>query len=827
MRILAAVAGVAAGDEAILGSFRVQTLSPRLLRIEPVGPKGYENRTTFTVVNRSWRGPAITSHTHTTVSTDHYSVELVSEHLTTPPAPCSQPQPNTAAFDRVNSAKFPNGGAAKDRGNCCAMCASDDTCSGWFYDASVRGGETNCWPTTSFSSLYSPMDNVGIDFAWFARGGGEVPSVVVRNAKGKVVFDTKTDVESSPNLLHWPAPMQKPAYVLVDYPRFHVPEWGPSPMPADVLELRETNGYDFGNDVNGDTYVLLLGDSMDDYHAARQELLDLIGNSPQLPDYAYGTWFTWWHAYSFADATEEVKRWQAGSLPLDVWALDMNWRRTADHMDRFYNHPNTDLFPNFTEWFQFLTHRGLRTYFNDHPFPVAGRNAGGLQTSPEEVAFRYQGLTEWMERGLTTWWFDRNWAFSIPPPFINESYTGCNWKGLSNTGWGSHIYFGTVAHYDKNVRDARGDTFYQRPMTLTKFAPTDWRSGMSSYDHRDSPAQHRFPVWWTGDQVPLLASVESMVTAGLHSLKPYVHSDCGGDFRGGADDLIRWTGHCTFGTILRYHGEDHRPWSYNPQTEATVKKYLDTRYRMLPTILSAGIRASKTGFPMVARGDLYWPGELGSERNDQYVFADDLLVAPTWNTSKTRTVWVPPGDWEDAWTGDRVSGPSHASVSVVAGRIPLFYRGGGLLVLGPHAMRVDDQDWSALTLEAFATSGSSRTQRQIYEREDSEQTSISFDVGQDAAVVSINGPPRKWIVRLHLLPGQSVKRALVDGLAAEALGIAAVTIESQDRPRQDFWVLGGAGTAPAPRAGPVVEVVVPSGGKERTVRMELIGEALV
>ena len=30
------------------------------------------------------------------------------------------------------------------------------------------------------------------------------------------------------------------------------------------------------------------------------------------------------------------------------------------------------------------------------------------------------------------------------------------------------------------------------------------------------------PVWWTGDGVPLLGSVESMVDSGVHDFKTYV-----------------------------------------------------------------------------------------------------------------------------------------------------------------------------------------------------------------------------------------------------------------------------------------------------------------
>ena len=80
--------------------------------------------------------------------------------------------------------------------------------------------------------------------------------------------------------------------------------------------------------------------------------------------------------------------------------------------DHFYDHPNTDLMPGLSsnssedvpglaanEWFEYIKSMKLRTYFNDHPFPVAN------QTTPKEIAFRYNGLSEWIGRGLTYWWF--------------------------------------------------------------------------------------------------------------------------------------------------------------------------------------------------------------------------------------------------------------------------------------------------------------------------------------------------------------------------------------------------------------------------------------
>ena len=49
----------AAADEAVFGNIRIQALSPTVLRVEPRGPQGFENRSTFMVTSRaaSPRGP--------------------------------------------------------------------------------------------------------------------------------------------------------------------------------------------------------------------------------------------------------------------------------------------------------------------------------------------------------------------------------------------------------------------------------------------------------------------------------------------------------------------------------------------------------------------------------------------------------------------------------------------------------------------------------------------------------------------------------------------------------------------------------------------------
>eukprot|EP01043_Picozoa_sp_COSAG02_P030611 COSAG02_NODE_1962_length_10253_cov_6.942294_11_plen_440_part_00 len=380
----AATTTAAADNEIVVnGDIRVQALSPTLLRVEPRGPnRQFEDRTTFMVTGRDWPGIPITKKSDGTLSTASWDVAVT-------PAPAgSGAAPSILVTDKRGAALYNSSAArptpARRDGPVPSLCEGLP--------------EANCTEPG-----LSPREPAHWVCLW---------------DQGKC---SEINQETKPNLLHWPAPLTSSAYALTDHPRFFVPEWDLKPAPRTVEPaLAPTNGYDFRNNVQHDTYIFLLGDTLASWRSSRQEFIKLAGATPLLPDYAFGTWFTWWHPFTMDDAQDNVTRWETDLLPLDIWALDMNWRHTeavsygaqaqkgqaageVGTQDHYYDHPNEQLFPgngpygsSFTEWFDWLKSHKLRTYFNDHPFPVAGRGEGGLQTSPEEVQFRWEGLTSWM-----------------------------------------------------------------------------------------------------------------------------------------------------------------------------------------------------------------------------------------------------------------------------------------------------------------------------------------------------------------------------------------------------------------------------------------------
>jgi len=273
-------------------------------------------------------------------------------------------------------------------------------------------------------------------------------------------------------------------------------------------------------------------------------------------------------------------------------------------------------------------------------------------------------------------------------------------------------------------------------------------------------------------------------------------------------------------SIFRYHGGDHRPWQYKNDTHlSVVRDYLNLRYRLLPSIIAAGQRVTLTGIPLVARGDFYWPEHKESSSNQQYIFLDSLLVAPLMDDHSTaRSVWVPPGLWEDAWSGETISGPTTINVTQPFDRVPLWHRRDGsfLILADQPALRVDEQDWSALTLEAFPSKTLQTSERRLFERcaESSCSTAtpavLRLQSNASMAHLTISAgdaapQDRSWTLRLRLPPGRRVRLATADDYADLPVNHIEPAAGSS------YFPLHGAG-APAPsRAGAVAEIKLHSG----------------
>ena len=90
---------------------------------------------------------------------------------------------------------------------------------------------------------------------------------------------------------------------------------------------------------------------------------------------------------------------------------------------------------------------------------------------------------------------------------------------------------------------------------------------------------------------------------------------------------------------------------------------------------------------------------------DEYLFGSDLLVAPLFESTASRRVYLPPGSWIDYQTGRAYEGARWHEIA--AGEIPIVLLVRDHAVL-PHvavAQSTSAIDWGHVELRAFSTDG--------------------------------------------------------------------------------------------------------------------------
>lgn len=161
---------------------------------------------------------------------------------------------------------------------------------------------------------------------------------------------------------------------------------------------------------------------------------------------------------------------------------------------------------------------------------------------------------------------------------------------------------------------------------------------------------------------------------------PFYGSDIGG-YRDGApttEALIRWSQYAALGTIMQLGGggPSHNPWDatlFDPIALDVYRTFARLHMDLNPLLWTLAQRAGADGTPVTRPCRFMYPGTPCDDA--MFLLGDDLLVAPVVEDgARTRTVVLPPGEWIDWWTGERVAsaGAGERTVPAPLERMPLW-----------------------------------------------------------------------------------------------------------------------------------------------------------
>ncbi|MBB4685047.1 TIM-barrel domain-containing protein [Amycolatopsis jiangsuensis] len=464
-----------------------------------------------------------------------------------------------------------------------------------------------------------------------------------------------------------------------------------------------------------------------DYRGGLQALAQLTGPPELLPRWAYGVWYSEYIDRTEADYRDTIlPRFRSEGVPLDVLVVDTDFKSPATWNGWEMHRAK---FPDPAEFFSWAHGEGLHTTLNVHPsiqesdpqYAKASATAKGkLATGcgdgchvfdwgdPNQLK-AYQDLHADLDKaGNDFWWLDwccdasqSTLAGVTPDAWINRQYAGNTpgrgfvlsraYGSLQSGGYGSPTAVPTGPWADKRTTvHFTGDTLSTWGTLATEVGATPNESaatGMSAVSHD------------IGGHVD---------TTGLPGSETYVDNGQQKRTVKLPDDLYaRWVQFGTFQPIDRLHSNhgDRLPWQYGPEADASAARFLNLRENLVPYTYSLAQEAATTGMPVVRPTYLQYPDEPAAypAASKEYFYGPDVLVAPvtTPGTQAETSVWFPPGQWTDYFTGRTYQGGTTQTVSTDLGTMPVFLRAGGVLVT--HTGNVEhDQTADQLTVTASA-----------------------------------------------------------------------------------------------------------------------------
>lgn len=247
----------------------------------------------------------------------------------------------------------------------------------------------------------------------------------------------------------------------------------------------------------------------------------------------------------------------------------------------------------------------------------------------------------------------------------------------------------------------------------------------------------RYAATWTGDNSSTWNHLR-MTTPMLENLGLSGFAMAGADVGGYAGSptsnlLTKWFEIAAFQPIDRDHTEKgsamQEPWVNGPEQEAIRRRFVETRYRLMPYLYTAAEEASRTGVPIVRPLFLEFPDatpdrhpmDLDLPASAEFLFGPDILVAPApfSDLTDTYSVEFPSAEWYDFWTGERVSNPEKQEPEAVntnpSARVPLllpvkpaieklpvYVRGGAIVPVQPLVQDTNETPSGPLTLRIYA-----------------------------------------------------------------------------------------------------------------------------
>lgn len=204
---------------------------------------------------------------------------------------------------------------------------------------------------------------------------------------------------------------------------------------------------------------------------------------------------------------------------------------------------------------------------------------------------------------------------------------------------------------------------------------------------------HKYPFGWSGDNQADFSFTNGLPSviiagqnAGLSGLPMFGHDIAGYFGRPTKELFIRWTQYGAFSPLMMVHMTSNLgPWDFDDETLSIYRKFAKLHTALFPYLYEAAHESKRSGMPIIRAMVLAFPDDEEAAKHPyQYLFGNDFLVAPIYQSGNHRAVYLPEDVWVDYWTGKEFQGKQTIEVNSPLDKMPLFVRAGSIIPIIPE-----------------------------------------------------------------------------------------------------------------------------------------------
>ncbi len=463
------------------------------------------------------------------------------------------------------------------------------------------------------------------------------------------------------------------------------------------------------------SFFVIVGATADEIYAGYRTL---TGPTPLPPKAAFGYIQSRARYENQRQVLDVAAGYRRRGYPLDIMVVDwFYWTRMGQidfnpldfpdpaAMNRTLHEQGVrsiiSVWPRFekeSRYFDFLAARGWLLKDADGK-PVDGLafrsdRAGALLDSTNPAAREW--FWDRIRDNIASQGFDWFWLDETEPDLVPDGYFYSIGSGDRYHNLFPLLHTEGVAEGSRRDRPAKRNLILARAAYLgsQRYGSLFWSSDINpSWDalKRQIPTGLNFTAsglaYWGND----IGGWQPLPPSHAPAHPPLVDPAGARDVVGGYDDypelITRWYEYAAFTPTMRAHGS--RPgtevWSYGPEAEAIIAKYLKLRYALMPYLYSLGRHTYDSGAPFMRALFMDFPDDSKVDGiADEYMFGPAFLVAPvTEQGAQSRQVYLPAGtDWYDYWTNEKLAGGRTITAAAPIGTLPLYVRAGSIVPMG-------------------------------------------------------------------------------------------------------------------------------------------------